>query len=338
MAYYGYYQNAVPHWGQQAYANQFAHSQFIAPPMPQYTPQPSWGGQDYYAAHYRNANNGMMDNSDVGMFDYVWSRLKGFVGAAAVGSEEARHWHRRVYGGMVDITSLLPSDLGAAAGYEAFRLFNYHRTIYRSPLMDDREREEEALAGLAIAEATKLWSYCQRPSDKYGRRETCEVAASTAERLLRRTRRRDSGSSREYSRYGSSASSYGSSYGDYDNSSSDPDEDYRRSSRHRRRRSSSSYGTMIPGGLGNSGYLGAGGSGMPIPSYASRVGYPAIAASPHQPMYTAQPSYTAAPATYGGTYQYGANQYGAGMPGGGLVIPQRSRASSFSYSTPYQQY
>lgn len=52
----------------------------------------------------------------------------------------------------VDITTLLASDLGAAAGYEALRLFDYHKSIYRQPLMDDHEREEEALAGLATAE------------------------------------------------------------------------------------------------------------------------------------------------------------------------------------------
>lgn len=125
------------------------------------------------------------------MFDYVWNRIKSLVGASAVGQSEARHWHHRVYGGLVrpspkillssaftnslllsackprssrslkvDITTLLPSDLGAAAGYEALRLFNYHRTIYRQPLMDDREREEEALAGLAIAEGTYAFSLC----------------------------------------------------------------------------------------------------------------------------------------------------------------------------------
>jgi hypothetical protein len=108
------------------------------------------------------------------MFDYIWGRVKSLVGANGVGHAEARHWHHRVYGGLVrviichlsfrreqinlslraqiDITTLLPRDLGSAAGYEALRMFNYHRTIYRQPLMDDREREEEALAGLAIAE------------------------------------------------------------------------------------------------------------------------------------------------------------------------------------------
>lgn len=125
------------------------------------------------------------------MFDYIWGRVKSLLGANGVAHSEARHWHHRVYGGLVciwinfwphatrrstaliypgvslyvqvDITTLLPSDLGAAAGYEALRLFNTHRTIYRQPLMDDREREEEALAGLAIAEGTEFRFRVSRP-------------------------------------------------------------------------------------------------------------------------------------------------------------------------------
>lgn len=108
----------------------------------------------------------------------------------------------------MDITQLLPAELGAAAGYEAFRLWEHHNSVYRSPLMDDREREREALVGLAIGEgncrfyytllvvsnpflpstATKLWSYCNRPRDKYGRREASEIAAATAERIYRHVR------------------------------------------------------------------------------------------------------------------------------------------------------
>lgn len=52
----------------------------------------------------------------------------------------------------MEIHALTPVELGAAAGYEAYRLFTHHRGIYRQPLADDIDREEEALAGLAIAE------------------------------------------------------------------------------------------------------------------------------------------------------------------------------------------
>lgn len=41
------------------------------------------------------------------MFDYVWGRIKNLVGVSAVGHSEARHWHHRVYGGLVSLT-LLP--------------------------------------------------------------------------------------------------------------------------------------------------------------------------------------------------------------------------------------
>lgn len=351
MAYYSYYQQQYPYWGQQQYANQYANQAFVAPPLPTYQPQPSWTGHDFYNAHY--GQGGQYEN-DVGMFDYVWGRIKSLVGASAVGRQEARHWHHRVYGGLVDITTLLPSDLGAAAGYEALRLFDYHRAVYRQPLMDDREREEEALAGLAIAEATKLWSYCGRPQDKYGRRESCEVAAATAERLFRRNRRRERERDLDEDLYGDYDDAV-STYGGY--SSGSEDGGRRRRARRQRRRSSVGLGY---GGAGAGGILpGAVGVGVPAAGYQPSYG--------GQQMLGVQPAQLGVPGSYGGAspmmggsplmggglampgVQYQAAQptyvpaYGAGagvvggaqygMGGGGLGVPTvgRQRASSFTY-------
>lgn len=147
-----------------------------APQMPAYTPQPNWSGADYYSAHY-----GQPDNS---LFDYVWSRVRGAFVGQGYSRDEAKYWHRRVYGGLIDIPGMEPKHVGAAAGYEALRIWQYHKAIYRQPLSDDHEREREALAGLAIGEASKLWQYTGRFSDKYGRREACEIAAATAERVF----------------------------------------------------------------------------------------------------------------------------------------------------------
>jgi len=49
--------------------------------------------------------------------------------------------------------------------------------------MDDREREAEALVGLAVGEADKLWTYTNRRGDKYGKRESLETAAAVAMKL-----------------------------------------------------------------------------------------------------------------------------------------------------------
>lgn len=57
---------------------------------------------------------------------------------------------------MVDVSQLLPQEIGAAAGWETIRLWQSHQGVYRQPLSDDREREREALIGLAIAEGTSL--------------------------------------------------------------------------------------------------------------------------------------------------------------------------------------
>lgn len=53
---------------------------------------------------------------------------------------------------MVELSQLLPQEIGAAAGFETIRLWQTHQGVYRQPLSDDREREREALIGLAIAE------------------------------------------------------------------------------------------------------------------------------------------------------------------------------------------
>lgn len=326
MAYYNYYQNNVPHWGQTQYAQQLLAQgyQFATPPIPTYQPQPGWTGQDYYQAHYRLANGGVTD-TDYGLFDYVWSRLKSLVGGTSVGPSEAKHWHRRVYGGMVETVSLTPTELGAAAGYEAYRLFTYHRSIYRQPLADDRDREEEALAGLAIAEATKLWSYGQRPGDSYGRRETCEVAAATAERLLRKDRRRGGYRSRRRGSFSYSPSVYGDDYDDdYDRYSSDDDNyHYGRGSR---RRSSGSL-SMIPS-YGNS--YGTGQYPAQITYAGQQVGYPSSA-----------PAIGYTSAAHGMPYGYATAQPQvlSTSPTAGLVVPQvRPRATSFGYAGGYPTY
>ncbi|KDN44959.1 hypothetical protein RSAG8_05132, partial [Rhizoctonia solani AG-8 WAC10335] len=81
---------------------------------------------------------------------------------------------------------MMPAEIGAAAGYEAWRFWEHHRGIYRQPLMDDREREGEALIGLAVGEAEKLWDYTRRRRNDYAKREALEVAAAVAMKLFRK--------------------------------------------------------------------------------------------------------------------------------------------------------
>ena len=47
---------------------------------------------------------------------------------------------------------MLPSDIGAAAAYESWRSWRTHYGIMAQPLSGDRERQREALIGLAVAE------------------------------------------------------------------------------------------------------------------------------------------------------------------------------------------
>lgn len=57
-----------------------------------------------------------------------------------------------------DILRMLPRDVGAAAAYEAWRNWKYHYGIYAGPLAGDRERQLEALTGLAVSEGS-TYSY-----------------------------------------------------------------------------------------------------------------------------------------------------------------------------------
>ena len=88
-----------------------------------------------------------------------------------LGRDEARYWHRRIYSGLVRIsffsepcapdaymyalktplTQVLPSDIGAAAAYEAYRTWKHNSFLYE-PLSADREQQREGIIGMAIAE------------------------------------------------------------------------------------------------------------------------------------------------------------------------------------------
>lgn len=168
MAFYSYY-NTLPSWG----TSQF---QPIPPPTPRYRPLSSWTGNDYFAAH-----SGTRDNT---VFDYVWYKMRDFVMGTGYGRNHAFRWWKRLYSGLATPASLLPKEIGAAAGYEAIRIWETHNGIYAAPMNADQEREREALVGVAAAEATRLWAYTGRPQDKWGRLEASETAAATASRIF----------------------------------------------------------------------------------------------------------------------------------------------------------
>lgn len=355
MAYYQYYQQQ-PNYGTSSY-------QLVQPPSPTYRPQPTWTGSDYYRAHAQGgyddmdmsgSRRGMMPGAspvpvDNSIFDWVWGRVKSIVGGGGVSRDEARHWHKRVYGGMVDITQLLPTELGGAAGYEAMRLWEHHHAVYRSPLMDDREREREALVGLAIGEATKLWSYCNRPRDKYGRREASEVAAATAERIYRHKYERGGMSSYDaYDTVSRRARDGGLGY--FDDEDLDYGRQHQHSHHHRRRRSSGAYGSLMPAQSYNGSTALAiaapprsTSTALTIPSVAG-YGSPAYASDPYS-QYPAATAYSAggysptyATPTYAGSSPplvVSSASYGGGYGGHGS---HRHRRQSVSYAAPGYRY
>lgn len=225
---YTYYQSTSPRmWGTPQF-------QFTRPPTPHFEPQSHWSGLDYFRAH--------AVHDDPTFYQSIVGRM-----AVAVGSgyHEARHWHRRIYGGQVMLAKTLPPDIGSAAGYEAYRIWKHHHPFFE-PLGGNREREREAMIGIAIGEATHLWHYSGRSLDNLGLRGACETAAATASRIATRIMGVDGYSNAEMSNYGR-APSY-DSYND----------DYATRPRALRRRSSYSVGlSTVPGasyGMGATGY------------------------------------------------------------------------------------
>ncbi|TFY52663.1 hypothetical protein EVJ58_g9890 [Rhodofomes roseus] len=148
---------------------------FGEPPTPGWEPQGHWGGQDYFTAH--------AFRGDQAFYQAVMGRMSSAVG---VGFNEARYWHRRIYGGLVNLSQLLPADIGAAAAYEAYRIYKYRRADVFDPLGQDIERQREALIAIAFAETTQLWQFTGRALDSYGQQDAAEAAVATAARIARR--------------------------------------------------------------------------------------------------------------------------------------------------------
>jgi len=263
--YYRAYQPQLQNWGTSQYV-------FPQAPVVPYTPGQNWGGADYYRAHSRWAE---LDDED-DFFDRVMRGMRRFTGAGFP-TEEAQSWRDRIYSGVVDVRTCAPDVIGAAAAYEALRFWDQNNAL-RAPVLDDWEREEEAILGLSIAEAKKLWLYSGRLWSDEGREIACEVAVATVRRIFRRNNRerlRFSASSRRRS-----FSNLTSRYED-----DDLDEGYYRP----RRGSFSGYGPPPLSPISPVGAYGGGGYASPIsPGAISPVGgYPPA----YPPLGYPQPGY-----------------------------------------------
>ncbi|KZT08445.1 uncharacterized protein LAESUDRAFT_67373 [Laetiporus sulphureus 93-53] len=306
---YAYYQSSAPGlWGTPQY-------QFTAPPLPSYRPQPSWSGLEYYRAH------AAYDNSD--FYQSIIGRLRVAWGA---NFHEARHWHRQIYGGLVNVAQVLPIDLGSAAAYEAYRYWKYHHPLYE-PLGGSPEMEREAMIAMAVAEATHLWQYTGRSFDQIGLREASEVAAATASRIADRVL------------------DIGSYYGEPRS--------------YRPWRSEVSLATPYISGAGTSSpYSGASqlpGSYGAVPGsyyapgtvYGGYAAYPSAAVYPSAGSYSAFPgAYTATgypmngvtPQYYGAGYMQPGGYYGAGYPstaGSTIIVRQPGHHHHRYYHRPH---
>lgn len=298
---YDYYRTTHPGWGTNSF-------HFRAPPQPAFQPAPTWSGWDYYRAQAMNP--------DQNLYYTVMNRTRDFGPGGGAGMREARHWQRRVYSGLVNLSQLLPADIGMAAAYEAYRMWKHHHGVLFDPLLTAAgpgamEREREAMVGLAIGEATRLWQYTNRPMDTYGLRDCLESASMTAFRI-------------SYEALGESAAAQPYATGI---TVADPYADPYGSSR-RHRRHSNATPMMMAQQAPPSPYAG---SAMPmsIPGRAGSSGSSVMGGSPyigggspyrgHSPLGSTPPYATAG---------LGSSPYGGGMVGG---MPQAGIAASGGY-------
>ncbi|KAJ6497873.1 hypothetical protein C8R45DRAFT_984522 [Mycena sanguinolenta] len=324
---YNYYQHNVPGWG----TNQL---QFGQPPAPPFQPQPNWGGQDFYNAHAINPDSSLYNNA--------WNRVRSYSGSAVdngVGMHEAKHWHRRAYGGLGELGQMQAEEIGHAAAYEAYRTW-IHNSSMHEPLSGDVERQREGLIGLAVAEASRLLQVSNRSMDQYARTVASESAAATASIIFYHSREREEG---DYHRSRSRSRRRASFSDPYDN-----DDPYasdlramsshfpRHRSRSRRRSRSpmmqSSPMMQMAGSMSNVGP-------MPIPG-AAPSGYGGGYAQP----YGVPMQIHGQPSSYQGS-SYGSS-YGATHAGMPMAVSQpyvsapmipMGRPRSMSMSMPYAQ-
>lgn len=301
---HSYYQTADPTWGTSSF-------RFGPPPAPSFQAQPSWGGLDYYNAH--------ADSPDPSLYHHARNRLCSHSCISGVGVQEARHWHTLVYGGLGEIQTLTSYEFGYAAAYEAYRTWLHNSSIY-APISSDRERQREALIGLAIAEVSRLRRHVSR-AVKISRRDSCEAAAATAS-ILFDTFLNDSSAdpysaqhslhrSRSFSGFGYPLENYA-----YD------DDIY--SHRHKHRRHGSSSPSMVQHNHS---------------PYHSSSAIPISGATGHSP-YRGSSPYHGGTSPYNGTYGLaGTSPYmgGSSPYGAGGSSPYGTGVSSYPIQTSYAQ-
>lgn len=214
---YNYYPTAGQGWGTSQY-------ELRTPPQPSVRPDPSWTGWDYYRSYGANPSRSL--------FSSIFERVRRSPLTGSLSSREARSLHRRIYSGMMNLGQVMPSELGTAAAYEAYRTWKYHSSLFQ-PLGVRSETTKEGLIGHAMAEASRLWQSTGRGNDSYGQRhaleDTLEAAAATAARLYykRLEESREDMEARAMDSYGGGLPTAGG----HSMASMNPDYSYRRSRR-----------------------------------------------------------------------------------------------------------
>jgi len=151
------------------------HTGLSLPPVPSFRPEPHWDGYDFYQAH--------AVNPDRSLYTRVMDRMGDAPMSEPFQYEDVRMIHDRIYSDSVTLGHVLPSEIGAAAAYEAYRMWKHLSRIFGQSLRMQSDHVRDGLVGLAMAEASRLWQRAGRAADSYGVRDALQSAAMTATKI-----------------------------------------------------------------------------------------------------------------------------------------------------------
>ncbi|TIC73056.1 hypothetical protein E3Q00_03335 [Wallemia mellicola] len=174
--------------------------------VPNYTGSPSWQANDFFNAHSRTLGLSR-DRFPHSWFGELWAAIRSILRIGGSHVEEAQLAHSKYYYQGYFEPPYSTRELAAAAGYQAFLIWENHHTILMPSFVPAMKEVLEWISGIAIAESCKLCEELAFTNEK-DIREACEWAAKTSQKCyeethsrIKRFRRHSVGNQRRHQEY-----------------------------------------------------------------------------------------------------------------------------------------
>ncbi|TIC25331.1 hypothetical protein E3Q11_03401 [Wallemia mellicola] len=174
--------------------------------VPNYTGSPSWQANDFFNAHSRTLGLSR-DRFPHSWFGELWAAIRSILRIGGSHIEEAQLAHSKYYYQGYFEPPYSTRELAAAAGYQAFLIWENHHTILMPSFVPAMKEVLEWISGIAIAESCKLCEELAFTNEK-DIREACEWAAKTSQKCyeethsrIKRFRRHSVGNQRRHQEY-----------------------------------------------------------------------------------------------------------------------------------------